>query len=309
MDVRWGVRGRSGWLLVLLVIAITLGAAAALLAGPAPPFAPVAPAAGSPVPYALLGQIFGWAVIAGIVLWLANHIYQRRRSGAAAMPSRAVATFVVVFVLLVGFILLGRSGLLPVSPIETGPAPPGGNTSSGGSTPAGGAGNNSSLPAGFGSLKFGQVAVPGWLLYAGLLGAVVVALAVVVPLYLSVRRASSGAARDDEVGRARRDLSEALAQLDEGETADPRTVIVRLYARLLGRLRPGLDRLDAMAPREIETHCADRLGIQRETARALTRLFEEARYSRHPLPPATLDAARQAFGRAIADLDRFSGIP
>ena len=307
--MRWGVRGRSGWLLVLLVIAITLGAAAALLAGPAPPFAPVAPAAGSPVPYALLGQIFGWTVVALILLWLANHIYQRRRSGAAAMPSRAVATFVVVFILLVGFILLGRSGLLPVTPIETSPASPGGNNSSGGTTPAGGTGNNSSLPAGFGSLMVGGLVVPGWLLYVALLGVITVVLAGVIPILVSVRRTHLDHSPDAEVGRARRDLADALAELDEGETADPRTVIVGLYGRLLGRLRPGLVRLDTMAPREIEAHCVDRLGIQQETARALTRLFEEARYSRHPLSPQTLDAARRAFGQAIADLDRFLGSP
>ena len=47
-----------------------------------------------------------------------------------------------------------------------------------------------------------------------------------------------------------------------------------------------------------------RLGIRPEVATELTRLFEEARYSTHPLGPESADRAAEAMRRATADLER-----
>jgi hypothetical protein len=81
-------------------------------------------------------------------------------------------------------------------------------------------------------------------------------------------------------------------------------VVIRLYATLLARVGPIVGGLDEQTPEEIRSFHLVQLGIRTPAATTLTRLFEEARYSSHPLGPEAAVLARQAIQEAREDLDR-----
>jgi hypothetical protein len=89
-----------------------------------------------------------------------------------------------------------------------------------------------------------------------------------------------------------------------GHGADAREVILALYATLLARLRPMVGGMDTSTPEEIRAVHLERLGARPEPARTLTRLFEEARYSAHPMGPESSRTAQEAVRAVLDDLDR-----
>ncbi len=96
-------------------------------------------------------------------------------------------------------------------------------------------------------------------------------------------------------------LVEASAALDTDE--EPRELLIRLYGTLLDRLTPFVGDTDRQTAEEIRIAHLVRLGISGATAREITRLFEEARYSQHPIGPMELARAKSAIHQAIAELD------
>jgi len=62
--------------------------------------------------------------------------------------------------------------------------------------------------------------------------------------------------------------------------------------------------VDPETPEEIRSLHLVRLGISREASESLTRLFEEARYSTHPLGPEAAERATEVIRSAEADLSR-----
>jgi Domain of unknown function (DUF4129) len=80
-------------------------------------------------------------------------------------------------------------------------------------------------------------------------------------------------------------------------------VILALYGRLLRGASPFLGELGPRTPREIEAGLLRRFPIRPATARTLTGIFEEARYSTHPLDAGRLDQTRGLFREVIAELD------
>jgi len=76
-------------------------------------------------------------------------------------------------------------------------------------------------------------------------------------------------------------VHDARIALENGE--DPRESIVRLYCRLLGRVAPTADDLASFTAAEIQRLRLAALPILPERAEAITRMFEEARYSSHPV--------------------------
>ena len=304
MDLALGTRGRFRWLLIVLVVALVFGAAAALLSGPASPFTPAGSGPGTSVSFQTISLIFGWTVLALCAVQIGLHLYRRRTEGSMSIPNRFIVSFLVAVLIAIAFILIVRAGIVGHgNPFLTGP--PGGNNSSTGLPPA--TSNNSTLPP-LGYVPLGGFNVPGWILFVALVLVAVVAVAIAVPVIASLRDRASPLSDLSAKERARRDLSEAIRALDAQEAPDPREVIIALYARLLGRIGTSLDGLEAMAPREIESECVHRLRVRPATARELTRLFEEARYSRHPLGQDIGVRARSVFQQAIADLDHPSGL-
>ena len=84
-------------------------------------------------------------------------------------------------------------------------------------------------------------------------------------------------------------VREAIQEIESG--GEVRAVILACFQRfctLLGSR--GITKQDPLTPRELEGLAVDRLRVSREDSATLTSLFEEARYSEHPL--GDLDRAR-----------------
>jgi hypothetical protein len=145
---------------------------------------------------------------------------------------------------------------------------------------------------------------PTWFSYALLL-AVVVGIAIVVWMVArSGRWAPEEAADTSGPAPARRTLEDALAALERGASEDPRRLLIAVYGRLLARVGPRVGEIAPMTAREIEAGVVARLNVSSVTAHDLTALFEEARYSSHPIGPTELTRARDLLARAIEELSR-----
>lgn len=297
---------RVSWvLLVVLLVALATGAAASILvaASTAPPPSSSSSSLVYFPQWVVSAVAFGvLAVVVGVLL------FWRLTSGPSAsnptLTRFALAILVIVLLgtlFMIGVRFLGGSGLI-------GP---------GGSTPAG-SGNSTSpsnTTTSYGNLNgtgSGHIAlfpsVPGWVPFV-ILGIVVLVVVLVgVPQtrrYLTERR-EAGAVRRASTARAstgmREVLSRAAAGLDVGE--DPRVVILALYAAMLQQLQPMVDNIGTSTPEEIRVAHLVRLGVRPEAARTLTRLFEEARYSTHPMGPAEGARAQEAVRATLDDLAR-----
>jgi len=293
-------RPASRWMLVLLLVSITVGGAAALLSGPTPVLPSVGP--GQAQSLAIPLQIAGIVVVAAFFGVFALTVWQGRGHRAEGMWGIPVAAFVAAFLVAVLVVAVGRY----VAPGGLGSnSVPANNSSSGsGSTsPAGGGGNGSLLP--LGSTPFGGLVIPGWVLVAGLVVAAIVVAVIVVPFAqsLAVRLPPP----PPEPPPTRRAFETALAALDDPAHPDVRAIVIALYATLLGRVERSIGATDRLSPREIEAECVRTLHLGPDSARELTRLFEEARYSTHPLDAAVGERARRALASALADLDRAPG--
>jgi hypothetical protein len=283
-------------LLVLVLVALAVGAAASLVAGAAsaPPFRPTT-----------FGELFlGSGVVevgavALVVLLFALLILMAGR-GPPLFGRVAVVGLTTILVMIVVFILLQSFG---AGGLGTGSAPGNstGSTGPGNTTVPGG--NLTPLP-GTPQPTFFNLHLPPGIWFALL--AVGAGVAVVVIGASAWARRGRGAALvaapAEAAARVREALGSAVAELDAGD--DPRAVVIRLYASVLARVQPMVGDLAGATPEEIRAHHLERLGIRPAAATALTRLFEEARYSTHPMGPASADRARVAIRDAVADLDR-----
>jgi hypothetical protein len=287
-------RRKGLWLALLLLTSITLGAAAALLgvtsaSGP--------PGGGFALPFHVVVtlQELGWGILILLLIWLVLHLLQRR-SGTYPIGSRSLSFFLVAFLVAVVFVLLFHA-LAPGTP-GTGSNAVQNNTSNGPPTPL----NNSSVPVGFQPVNFSGFHVPGWVLLLAFAGAAGVLALVAGGLLAESRRRPPDAATPPPVP-GREELDAALKALENGSDDDPRAVIMRLYARLLRWVGPRVTGLETMTARDVERVCVERFGLRPETAHSLTAIFEEARYSTHPLAPETVERTRAVLSRALRELE------
>lgn len=294
--------GVSLWVFVVLFAALALGGAAALL---------TAPVATNPpsyfyAPFDITVGEAGWLVIAVAVAWLVAHVVKRVHNGTALLPGRAIAVGILAILLAVAFVFVARFGGPPPTPAGEqsspgGPGPPPTATVNNTTT------NPTNNATAFLPFQLGGWSIPGWVVFAALLGVAAVVGVVALPLYLSARRTAGRPTASPPPGDARSDFAAALRTLSDPDAADVRATIIALYARLLARIGPLLGSVETRSPREIEGACVARFGIRPPTARALTALFEEARYSTHPLDDAAGRRARETFRQALADLDTAVG--
>ena len=290
---------RVSWvLLVAVVAALAVGAAASILVRPA-----AAPArASGPVALVYLPAwvialacigILGFFALGLIVMRLAAG----RSTGQSQFAVRVLMAILVaiVFLLAVRQFVSGSStsgGGNSTTQNATGPPPP----------PPPSPGPNVTGSGGV----IVWPGVPPWLPFV-ILAAVAVAVVLVaapgVRIYLEERRGGKPTGPNpDEVAPVRAALAQAAAELDEGR--DPRDVILGLYGAMLARLRPMAVGLDVSTPEEIRAVHLERLGVRPTSARTLTRLFEEARYSEHPMGRESSQAAQAAVREVLDDLDR-----
>ena len=293
---------RVSWvLLVILVAALATGAAASILIGAstAPP-PPPGPASLIDLPISVIGYVgmgFLVAVIATMVIWrlTSDRNTQMNRVGVSLL----IAIFLgILFVF--GARVIGVGGPIGGSGVATG-----GNSTSTSTNSSASHGGNLTGPG-------GQIALfpnlPVWVPFVVLLAVVFVVVVVGVPQarrFLSERREREEAKRRPAAvvpPGIREALVQASAALDLG--GDPRGVILALYGQMLLHLRPMVGDVETSTPEEIRASHLERLRVRPTAARTLTRLFEEARYSTHPMGAEESARAQEAVRATLADLDR-----
>lgn len=292
-------------LLVVLLAALGTGAAASALAGAA---TSPTPSGASPVNVELTGDVVMYAFTGIVILGAAILLYRRIAGGATPIPGEfAVVALVCILLLIlfvIGFRSLAGGGSVPTNTTASGSS--GNATHQPNSTGPNGTANGTGS---YGGYWFNP---PPWILFVAVAGIAAAVAAVAVP-ELRALAAARRLARDEEdadreaADRARAALAGAADALGEGR--DPREVIIALYAELLERLSPMVGDLAPETPEEIRAHHLVRLGIAPARAEALTRLFEEARYSTHPLGPEEATRARDVIRAAEYDLARLEVPP
>ncbi|HKN06225.1 MAG TPA: DUF4129 domain-containing protein [Thermoplasmata archaeon] len=291
---------RVSWvLLVVLVAALATGAAASILvsASTAPPASP------GPAPLVILPLWVVSAASTGILLFvLASMVLWRVSSGSNPMMSKITVSVLVAVLIGIVFVLAAR--FLGVG----GPVGTNSTATSGSSNSSAGANATGTGSPGSGGYLSLFPSLPGWvpIVVLGLVALVVVV--VLVPqarAYLADRRERRPSRRAPTatvpVG-VHEALSRASAELDLG--GDPRLVILALYSELLERLRPMVSDIETSTPEEIRAAHLIRFRVRPEAAGTLTRLFEEARYSTHPMGPEAGTRVREAVRMTLDDLDR-----
>ncbi|HTT14737.1 MAG TPA: DUF4129 domain-containing protein [Thermoplasmata archaeon] len=292
-------RARAGsptYVLVLVLLAaLAIGAAASTLAAPTLR----APSSGSG-PFGLSSAVVGYALVAGIAAVLAFLLYRRLTTPTLPVPNRLVVSILVVVLLCALFVVIAHAYV---------PAASGSGGSPVGSAPTGApnstSSNNSSVLTGYGGFQVFNFTLPPWTLFVAVLAVALVAAVLATPqardLLFAGRARRPGPEFDAEARVARTALARAAGSIAGG--GDPRAAIIALYTELLERLTPLVGDLDPATPEEIRSRHLLRLGIRPEAALALTRLFEEARYSPHPIDAADAGRALEVIRTAQADLD------
>jgi hypothetical protein len=299
-------------LLVLLLSAFAVGASVSLLvtartAGPPPP---VGPSTGLLLPSWLEPVVFVAFALA-VVLPPIYFALRAERKGSALANRYIIGALSLLLAIMLAVVVLHLatpSGALVL------PGAPGASINDTGTA------NNSTKPPSNASPAHGpggllsnlNLQLPSWFLFVVVLIALVgVTIAGVPPLreYLEDRRESRRLRfRAEEVrAQVQSALQKAVADL-EG-SLDPRTVILALYATLLARIEPLTTAIEQSTPEEIRFRHLTRLGIRPGAAVELTRAFEEARYSSHPLGPDQVGRARNAIRAAETDLARSGALP
>ncbi len=288
---------------IFLLAAVAFGLAASFLAGPAQTFVATAPSASSAPGGILYFQIAAVVIFLGIIAWFVARLALTLRQGTLPVPVHTMFLLLTMFGVAIGFVILFHlfgGGPLAVS---NGSA----NHSVGGTPPPpGGSGppvSNFTGPAG--------VNLPGWIVYGGLGVTAIFVVVLLFPYLLAARRVPStpSASRSPSPDEVRAALRKALADLDAPATLGANRRIIAAYAALLERFeerRPhGVDGpVETMTPRDIERVCVERLQVAPTTARELTDLFEEARYSQHVMGEPEVERAREALRKALVDLGR-----
>lgn len=304
-----GGRSASPFILVAVVLAVLVGVVAAVLVGGSP--TPPAPHAGELIvqfPTAVWGVLFLSPLLVGFTVLLARRLVGRSMtySRRTLVQLLVVAAVALLFLYLLTHGAGGGGGTVGVqgTPSSTNST----NTSAGG-----GHANHSAPPPPTNSTGLGAsptLTIPSWGVLA-IVAAVTVCVGIfaapgVVSLLVGRRREGwgGGIGGGHDRTEAQTAFAEAARAIDRGD--DPRETIVRLYLRLLYRFGPRLGDVDHLTPEEIRTMVLAPLNVRVDASEAVTRLFEEARYSTHALGPEAANRCREALGWVEADLARSS---
>lgn len=281
-------------LLALIAAAIAFGAAASLLASKAPVFQPTSQQTVGP---SLPAYAWGLLFLSPLLVGTGAIILRRVREFHARLPRQVLTFGAVILVLAITFIVFahataGSTGSLGTS---SPPPPPGGSSNNSNPGPPSDGGPRLLDPTSWG--------LPPWLPLVVVAIAALIVVAFVVPsLANRIGRGGVPAEVTDDRAAAQAALSEAATRLDGA--SDPRSVIIDLYRRLLGRVTPLAGDLDPSTPEEIRDEHLLPMGVRADAADQLTRLFEEARYSSHPMGVDATHRALEAIRAAEADLGR-----
>ncbi len=287
---------RTGWVIpLLLFLALLLAAGLAFnlanldtggetIPGPSPGTSP-------PNPWGIFDPAIAQALFVGIVAALLAAfvlLYFLRQRGVPAKIVRRPRSWTDMIATIVAFLLLvSILYLWPNVASRSGRQLPPSNTS------AGGNGTATIFPTAAG--------IPlGYFLGFALLAAVI-ALALFLRVGLNLGRGGPLPTSGGKRLAAAQAVSAAIAELQLG--GDVRAAILACYERFCTFLGiRGVTGQDTLTAREIEGLAVTQLSVSVESAESLTSLFEEARYSEHPLGEADRDRAVRSLERIRADL-------
>ncbi len=292
--------------LFVFLFAMGIGATAGLLGGfqtlPAPssynsPFSSV------------LGIALVTAFLALLVAWLYVGLLRREKGNGNGIPGMgytAIALFVVILVSAGILALATYDQTHRPSAIEgSGGGPAGSNNSpAGGGGGYGGNGTNSthsSSPPPLSNVSRSAGTPPTIMA----LGVTVVLALVLVPtiLYLVRRDRRPEIWEPEQPPQLIHTLEQAVASLEAGDLGEARSRIISAYSALLSELEhQQVPELEHSTPREIEEIMSSKLSLSTPSAHDLRLLFEEARYSEHPMGETQALAARQSLSLVIDQL-------
>lgn len=245
-----------------------------------------------------------WAVLflSPLLLGLGAMIY-RRLTNPGVSGYGLLLMVILAGILLLALLHLGTAG--PGS-VTIGVGPTNGNNSTNQSTNnsshGGGGGGGGGTP---GAIAPINIEIPSWALW--LVGVVVCGgvLLFGIPAVASrlldrTPRVGLGGGALPDKGELADVVGQAADALERG--ADPRETIVRLYLQLLLRLSLVAGTMASETPEEIRLNHLVPLGVPAPVAAAMTRIFEEARYSTHPIGPSSVAAAQEAMRATEAAL-------
>ncbi len=286
---------------LLPVLAVGIGIVAVLLSGGVSPTPPPTPSsgAGGGLLNAVTTEEAGLITIGLFGGVLVYWTVQRFRRGVQTLPAQfligAFAIFCVALVFLALVHLFVHAGPPTGQTLGTGNP----TNSTGTHTPALENNSTGNLTGPFISLPPGW---PWWTPYAalGAVGLIVGGLA--VPYAWSRSRSMLSVAALPPPSTAQTAVGAALDSLDG--SADPRTAIIAMYARLLASVGGRAGPTDAKTARELARILVDGLGVSPGVAGELTARFEEARYSKQALREDAVPRARTALRQALDELSR-----
>jgi hypothetical protein len=263
-------------------------------------------ASNAPVPYLIPPLALGLILISPLIVGLVAIIYRRLKE-PTSFPTQAIVVALILLALMTAFVVLNEYSHTTTTPQSTNPSPAPSPTPGPGNNKTNNTNQSNTTNGTTGGTVLVNLRLPGWVMYVvaaaiglGILGVVVPAASA----WLDRRgiRETGTSEREAKRVAASAALSRALSELDQGN--DPRHVIERLYGRFLNRVEPLAGDVAPRTPEEIRADVLIPLGVRPTAAAALTRLFEEARYSTHRMNVAQATEVREAIGVAAADLSR-----
>jgi len=290
--------GFSPVLLALLAIGLAGGAAASFVVSSSQPYAHGGSLSNFLVSPTVLIVILLFPLVAGY----GSILFLRARGGRMPIPPALVIFAGLLIAALLLFALLtyapqnGGTLFGPGSGSGSGPGSPPPNNTNPNSTPSNGTGVATPLVP--------NLPLPSWLVLVVIAVIALAAIGIGLPAArsLSNRRAVRVAFAADHQERAVATAAFGQALNDLAGGADPRVVVEQLYVQLLARLPRVAGDVGPRTPEEIRTEALLPLGIRPAAANEITRIFEEARYSSHPIDATQAARVKSAFGLAWADL-------
>ncbi len=154
--------------------------------------------------------------------------------------------------------------------------------------------------------QFGNLVQTNWF-YAAFFGLLVVTSVIVVRgIIISWQETKA-----ELTGRVQAARVEAVTSVEDAfrilkaqPEADPRTRIINCYQRMVqAAQRLGASISSGQTARELETAISRMLMIKGSSLRELTDLFEEARYSLHPITESDAEQAQQCLLRIAEEMN------
>lgn len=249
--------------------------------------------------------VWGLILLSPLIVFFALLIYRRITEGGRSQWS-ALLVLVIVGLLMLWLLYHGGGGNgngLVGFGVQSGNNESGSNLSNNTTSNGSGGGGSGANGTTATPLTF---SVPPYVYWLAAIGLTVVVAALALPGVASRllrgrdRSGGGGAGGQGDRDAVASAMDQAASALEQG--ADPRETIVRLYLDLLRTMSPITGELSFETAEEIRRLHLGPLGVPPDVAEALTRLFEEARYSTHPLDASSVSRATEAIRRAEAAL-------